>query len=277
MELKICFTYKLRISFNCQGFLSYWDHFSNKQNSGISSVSWLSDLGDRYSLGNWRCFSNPVAGANSIGGPAEVFVTSSCVFTLVIPRHAEISVSCRPGCSFLFCCVIEELCEHINQHRVILNLKYFCGLSAFSETGVVLSPCLSLSLLPGLSCLIRVKNVWKPKLLPFFFPLGNLSAQSAPSVLPPQQSLHPPGSVPESGQNHLLQPLKPSPSSENLYSAFTSDGALSVPSLSAPGQGKTLNAISVISNANQSLTSWCLLCNTCWKVPLGSPACAWGW
>ncbi|NWI25539.1 WNK1 kinase, partial [Sula dactylatra] len=66
---------------------------------------------------------------------------------------------------------------------------------------------------------------------------GNLSTQSAPSVLPPQQTLHPPGSVPESGQNHLLQPLKPSPSSENLYSAFTSDGALSVPSLSAPGQG----------------------------------------
>ncbi|NXO00883.1 WNK1 kinase, partial [Rhinopomastus cyanomelas] len=66
---------------------------------------------------------------------------------------------------------------------------------------------------------------------------GNLSAQSAPSVLPPQQTLHPPGSVTETGQNHLLQPLKPSPSSENLYSAFTSDGALSVPSLSAPGQG----------------------------------------
>uniref|UniRef100_A0A8C0EP76 non-specific serine/threonine protein kinase n=1 Tax=Bubo bubo TaxID=30461 RepID=A0A8C0EP76_BUBBB len=66
---------------------------------------------------------------------------------------------------------------------------------------------------------------------------GNLSAQSAPSVLSPQQTLHPPGSVPDTGQNHLLQPLKPSPSSENLYSAFTSDGALSVPSLSAPGQG----------------------------------------
>ncbi|XP_078232429.1 serine/threonine-protein kinase WNK1 isoform X19 [Pogona vitticeps] len=67
--------------------------------------------------------------------------------------------------------------------------------------------------------------------------LGNLSAQSAPSVLPQQQTLHPPGSVPETGQNHLLQPLKPSPSSENLYSAFTSDGAISIPSLSAPGQG----------------------------------------
>lgn len=67
---------------------------------------------------------------------------------------------------------------------------------------------------------------------------GNLSAQSAPSVLPQQQSLHPPGSGPETGQNHLLQPLKPSPSSENLYSAFTSDGAISIPSLSVPGQGK---------------------------------------
>ncbi|XP_031795400.1 serine/threonine-protein kinase WNK1 isoform X9 [Sarcophilus harrisii] len=66
---------------------------------------------------------------------------------------------------------------------------------------------------------------------------GNLSAQSAASVLHPQQTLHPPGSIPETGQNQLLQPLKPSPSSENLYSAFTSDGAISVPSLSAPGQG----------------------------------------
>ncbi|NXJ80617.1 WNK1 kinase, partial [Trogon melanurus] len=71
----------------------------------------------------------------------------------------------------------------------------------------------------------------------FFNFLSNLSAQSAPSVLPPQQTLHPPGSVPETSQSRLLQPLKPSPSSENLYSAFTSDGALSVPSLSAPGQG----------------------------------------
>ncbi|XP_058047376.1 serine/threonine-protein kinase WNK1 isoform X5 [Ahaetulla prasina] len=73
--------------------------------------------------------------------------------------------------------------------------------------------------------------------------LGNLSAQSAPSVLPQQQTLHPPGSVPETGQNHLLQPLKPSPSSENLYSAFTSDGAISVPSLSAPGQGKMVKKV----------------------------------
>ncbi|XP_039092268.1 serine/threonine-protein kinase WNK1 isoform X3 [Hyaena hyaena] len=66
---------------------------------------------------------------------------------------------------------------------------------------------------------------------------GNLSGQSAASVLHPQPTLHPPGNIPETGQNQLLQPLKPSPSSDNLYSAFTSDGAISVPSLSAPGQG----------------------------------------
>ncbi|KAM9230470.1 serine/threonine-protein kinase WNK1 isoform 2-T2 [Dugong dugon] len=66
---------------------------------------------------------------------------------------------------------------------------------------------------------------------------GNLSAQSAASVLHPQQTLHPPGNIPETGQNQQLQPLKPSPSSDNLCSAFTSDGAISVPSLSAPGQG----------------------------------------
>ncbi|XP_076423899.1 serine/threonine-protein kinase WNK1 isoform X3 [Peromyscus maniculatus bairdii] len=66
---------------------------------------------------------------------------------------------------------------------------------------------------------------------------GNLSGQSGTSVIHPQQTLHPPGNTPETGHNQLLQPLKPSPSSDNLYSAFTSDGAISVPSLSAPGQG----------------------------------------
>nr|AAF74258.1 protein kinase WNK1 [Rattus norvegicus] len=66
---------------------------------------------------------------------------------------------------------------------------------------------------------------------------GNLSGQSGTSVLNPQQTLHPPGNTPETGHNQLLQPLKPSPSSDNLYSAFTSDGAISIPSLSAPGQG----------------------------------------
>uniref|UniRef100_A0A8B9XW76 non-specific serine/threonine protein kinase n=1 Tax=Bos mutus grunniens TaxID=30521 RepID=A0A8B9XW76_BOSMU len=72
---------------------------------------------------------------------------------------------------------------------------------------------------------------------------GTLSGQSAASVLHPQQTLPAPGSVPETGPNQLLQPVKPSPSSDNLYSAFTSDGAISVPSLSAPGQGKMVKKV----------------------------------
>ncbi|MBN3325778.1 WNK1 kinase, partial [Atractosteus spatula] len=65
---------------------------------------------------------------------------------------------------------------------------------------------------------------------------GTLSAQSAPSVFTSHQGLLVPGMISEQGQSSLLQPLKPSPSSENL-SAYTSDAALSVPSLSAPTQG----------------------------------------
>uniref|UniRef100_A0A8C6IMV8 non-specific serine/threonine protein kinase n=1 Tax=Mus spicilegus TaxID=10103 RepID=A0A8C6IMV8_MUSSI len=72
---------------------------------------------------------------------------------------------------------------------------------------------------------------------------GNLSGQSGTSILHPQQTLHPAGNTPETGHNQLLQPLKPSPSSDNLYSAFTSDGAISVPSLSAPGQGKMVKKV----------------------------------
>ncbi|XP_068133794.1 serine/threonine-protein kinase WNK1 isoform X4 [Hyperolius riggenbachi] len=62
---------------------------------------------------------------------------------------------------------------------------------------------------------------------------GDMSSQSAPATIPPQQNLLlPPTSVPDSGHH-----LKPSPSSDILCSAFTSDAALSVPSLSAQGQG----------------------------------------
>lgn len=78
-----------------------------------------------------------------------------------------------------------------------------------------------------------------PCLTPLCLLIGTLSGQSAASVLHPQQTLPAPGSVPETGPNQLLQPVKPSPSSDNLYSALTSDGAISVPSLSAPGQGES--------------------------------------
>ncbi|KAL4640755.1 serine/threonine-protein kinase WNK1 isoform X6 [Arapaima gigas] len=60
---------------------------------------------------------------------------------------------------------------------------------------------------------------------------------SASSVMPPQQTLHPPGVVTDSGSSPLLQPLKPSPSSENLCSTCTSEAALSLPSLCAATQG----------------------------------------
>ncbi|XP_041109878.1 serine/threonine-protein kinase WNK1-like [Polyodon spathula] len=63
---------------------------------------------------------------------------------------------------------------------------------------------------------------------------GTFSAQSAPSMFPPQHTLLPPGGGPETGHCQLL---KPSPSSENLCSSYTSDVALSMPSLSVPVQG----------------------------------------
>ncbi|XP_048862666.1 serine/threonine-protein kinase WNK1 isoform X9 [Brienomyrus brachyistius] len=66
---------------------------------------------------------------------------------------------------------------------------------------------------------------------------GPLAAQSAPSVLQPQQTLQPPGEEQETGSSPLLQPLKTSPSSENLCSTCTSEAALSVPSLCGPTQG----------------------------------------
>ncbi|XP_072529026.1 serine/threonine-protein kinase WNK1 isoform X3 [Salminus brasiliensis] len=66
---------------------------------------------------------------------------------------------------------------------------------------------------------------------------STLSAQSAPTVFPHQQTFLTPGGLVDSGSSPLLQPCKPSPSSENLYSAFTSDATLSAPSLCIATQG----------------------------------------
>ncbi|XP_046728517.1 serine/threonine-protein kinase WNK1 isoform X4 [Silurus meridionalis] len=60
-----------------------------------------------------------------------------------------------------------------------------------------------------------------------------LSTQSAPLVYPAQQS----SGLGEAGSNPLFQAFKPSPSSENLYSAYTSDATLSAPSLCLPTHG----------------------------------------
>uniref|UniRef100_A0A3B1ILF9 non-specific serine/threonine protein kinase n=1 Tax=Astyanax mexicanus TaxID=7994 RepID=A0A3B1ILF9_ASTMX len=66
---------------------------------------------------------------------------------------------------------------------------------------------------------------------------STLSAQSAPTVFPQQQTFLTPGGLVDTGSSPLLQPYKPSPSSENMYSAFTSDATLSAPSLCIATQG----------------------------------------
>ncbi|XP_055009813.1 serine/threonine-protein kinase WNK1-like [Boleophthalmus pectinirostris] len=66
---------------------------------------------------------------------------------------------------------------------------------------------------------------------------STLSAQSAPSMFPGQLPLLAPGALADPGLQSVLQPLKSSPSSDILCSAYTSDAALSVPSLCAPTPG----------------------------------------
>ncbi|XP_029968896.1 serine/threonine-protein kinase WNK1 isoform X2 [Salarias fasciatus] len=71
-------------------------------------------------------------------------------------------------------------------------------------------------------------------------PGSTLSAQSVPTMFPGQLALLTPAGLADSaggGGGALLQPLKPSPSSDNLCSAYTSEAALSVPSLCAPTPG----------------------------------------
>ncbi|XP_016533135.1 serine/threonine-protein kinase WNK1 isoform X20 [Poecilia formosa] len=64
-------------------------------------------------------------------------------------------------------------------------------------------------------------------------PGSTLSAQSVPAVYPGQLPLLAPGVLADT----VLQPLKQSASSSNLCSAYTSEAALSVPSLCAPTPG----------------------------------------
>ncbi|XP_036005248.1 serine/threonine-protein kinase WNK1 isoform X14 [Fundulus heteroclitus] len=68
-------------------------------------------------------------------------------------------------------------------------------------------------------------------------PDSTLSAQSVPAVYPGQLPPLAPGGLADSGSGAALQPLKQSPSSDNLCSAYTSEAALSVPSLCAPTPG----------------------------------------
>lgn len=76
------------------------------------------------------------------------------------------------------------------------------------------------------------------RLCPVLSPGSTLSAQSVPTMYPGQLALLAPGGLADSCSNTLLQPLKPCPSSNNPCSAYTSEGALSVPSLCAPTPGR---------------------------------------
>ncbi|XP_059366782.1 serine/threonine-protein kinase WNK1-like isoform X7 [Carassius carassius] len=82
---------------------------------------------------------------------------------------------------------------------------------------------------------------------------STLSAQSAPSVYPPQQAFLAPGGMMDGGSSPLLQSFKPSPSNENLCSTYTSDATLSAPSLCVTSQGtsSTNTVAGSIQNQNQ--------------------------
>uniref|UniRef100_A0A4W3ITJ8 non-specific serine/threonine protein kinase n=1 Tax=Callorhinchus milii TaxID=7868 RepID=A0A4W3ITJ8_CALMI len=74
---------------------------------------------------------------------------------------------------------------------------------------------------------------------------GSFAAQSTASMLTPQQTLLLPPNTHEMAFSEQGQLLKPSPSSENLYSAYTSEGVISAQSVTATGQGTTsTNAVS---------------------------------
>ncbi|XP_076014993.1 serine/threonine-protein kinase WNK1-like isoform X2 [Genypterus blacodes] len=83
---------------------------------------------------------------------------------------------------------------------------------------------------------------------------STLSAQSVPTIYPGQLALLTPGGLAESASGPLVQPMKPSPSSDNLCSTYTSEGGLSVPSLCAPTPGtNSTNAVSGSGGLGQSL------------------------
>lgn len=93
-------------------------------------------------------------------------------------------------------------------------------------------------------------------------PGSTLSAQSVPTMYPGQLALLAPGGLADACSNTLLQPLKPCPSSNNLCSAYTSEGALSVPSLCAPTPGRHVAENCILqhrSRASTQNTNACIL------------------
>lgn len=97
-------------------------------------------------------------------------------------------------------------------------------------------------------------------------PGSTLSAQSLPTMHPGPLTLLAPGGLADSCSNTLLQPLKPCPSSSNLCSAYTSEGALSVPSLCAPTPGR--HVADICSLYNKSTASVQTQMRAFWSLTL---------
>uniref|UniRef100_A0A3B3DAV8 non-specific serine/threonine protein kinase n=1 Tax=Oryzias melastigma TaxID=30732 RepID=A0A3B3DAV8_ORYME len=81
-------------------------------------------------------------------------------------------------------------------------------------------------------------------------PDSTLSAQSVPTMCAGQLAALAPGGLVDSESSTVLQPLKTSPSSDILCSTYTSDAALSVPSLCAPTPGT--NSTNAVGGSTQS-------------------------
>lgn len=91
-------------------------------------------------------------------------------------------------------------------------------------------------------------------------PGSTLSAQSVPVMYSGQLPPSPLGGLASSGSSAVLQPLKTSPSSDNLCSAYTSEAALSVPSLCAPTPGGDATQSSRLQQASLHYSHQQFLC-----------------
>ena len=138
--------------------------------------------------------------------------------------RARTFLTAFPVCPSLCGCVCGGVCVNVRGVTGVSSCLIFvcvCVCVCVCVWSLVCRTC------PVLSCLCLVLS-----------PGSTLSAQSVPTMYPGQLALLAPGGLADSSSSTLLQPLKPSPSSNNLCSAYTSEGALSVPSLCAPTPGR---------------------------------------
>ena len=148
--------------------------------------------------------------------------------------RARTFLTAFPVCPSLCGCVCGGVCVNV------------CGVTGVSSCLIFVCVCVCVWSLvcrtcPVLSCLCLVLS-----------PGSTLSAQSVPTMYPGQLALLAPGGLADSSSSTLLQPLKPSPSSNNLCSAYTSEGALSVPSLCAPTPGRHVTGNPSLQQSSQA-------------------------